>query len=191
MKRRNFIGGLAALIGLCATPQLNAYPISDEDIDDLFYDFFYKFNGFKISEMQKQFYDWYKKGYKIMSVGRQVGQTAFLLTLAAFLSLKGQNIIYATFNKNFKKHIESEFNKKQIVKDNNIKVDFITPHIDNVSGKNFDYILMDNCIYAERDLFYYVRVATHKHGKSSIRLQPFEIAISSFYPSFSLNTIEV
>jgi hypothetical protein len=116
MKRRNFIGGLLssiALIGTTIKAKAEEVKIIKSDEED-FYEFFHKFNGFPISKDQKMYYDWYNKDYKHMSMNRQTGTTTFLITLAAYKSLKNETVSYFTFSEYHRKYCVGIYKRNMI-----------------------------------------------------------------------------
>ena len=88
--------------------------VGEKSEKEKFCEFFEKFNGFPISKTQKDFFDWYKKDCKMISMGRRTGCSTFLRTLAAWESSKGKKVIYCTDSQNFTRDQYFEFRSKGI-----------------------------------------------------------------------------
>lgn len=156
MKRRNFIGALIssiALIGTTIKAKSEEVKIIRTDEDD-FYDFFYKFNGFPISDNQKLYYDWYNKDYKMMTMGRQTGTTVFLITLAAYKALKDEVVSYFTFSENHRRYCVGiykrnmiDFREKYPRKVWTQMEPFFLISSDGIRGKHLSIALFDNWSY--------------------------------------------
>jgi hypothetical protein len=176
MKRRSFLTGLlssSALLGVSLKSEaMNIVKPKTEE--EQFYEFFEKFNGFPISDQQKTFFNWYKKDYKMMTMGRQTGTTTFLITLSAWLSQKGQEVVYFSHTKFTEKLYRDIYYKNSI---RNLKISQINGHphpifISSSSdlpiiGRRYDYVLFDNCNYE------------------------FVYGIMAHHSGFSLKTIEI
>jgi hypothetical protein len=110
MKRRTFLGALGALflpmVAVAKTIVDNKITSPTEEED--FYQFFLNFNGFPINEMQKTAF---KQRYSNHNIGlrdRRSGVTTFLMTLAAWESLKGIAVILAHSNHCMKARVYRE-----------------------------------------------------------------------------------
>jgi hypothetical protein len=155
MKRRSFLTGLfasSALLGVSLKSEaMNILKPKTEE--EQFYEFFEKFNGFPISDLQKNYYDWYKKDYKMMSMGRQTGTTTFLITLSAWLSQKGKEVIYFSHTHYTEQLYRDIYCRNSI---QNLKISEINSHphpiflsTDKIGpiSRRYDYALFDNCDY--------------------------------------------
>lgn len=110
MKRRTFLGALGALflptVAVAKTIVENKITPPTEEED--FYQFFLNFNGFPINEMQKTAFKQRYSKYNIGSRNRRSGVTTFLMTLAAWESLKGSTVILAHSNLWMKERVYRE-----------------------------------------------------------------------------------
>lgn len=70
-----------------------------ESEDEKFYKFFENFNGFTINKWQMDVFISIGKSYRDLSIPRRKGMTTFALTYVAWLSLKGDDVIFATRNR--------------------------------------------------------------------------------------------
>ena len=100
MKRRSFLTGLLAsstLFGVTLkSDAMNI--IKPKTEEEQFYEFFEKFNGFPINELQKMMYIWYKHDYGIVTMGRQTGCSTFLITLGNWEGSKGKTVLHVSSN---------------------------------------------------------------------------------------------
>ena len=178
MKRRNFIGGILSVIGLGVVG--NKAQATDNQIlpiksnEDEFYLFFYRFNGFPINDNQKMFYDWYKKDYKMMTMGRETGTTVFLITLAAFQAFKGRVVSYYTFCHHHANYCNQVYNKNMDKYSNLTSekafTNYITPlfMVCGGEGRRTDLALFDNYSYSGYDAFSFTKkcmIDYYKHKK--------------------------
>lgn len=116
MKRRTFIGGLFASIGLVGT-SLEVKGEKEPIISDKhqnFYEFFHQFNGFPINNIQKTMYrqHCYDTPHKFLGFGRQYGVSTFLLTLAAWESMWGKNVLHCSSNQRLCDMMREKFERK-------------------------------------------------------------------------------
>jgi hypothetical protein len=114
MKRRNFIGGLFASSILFGTTLKASGPkpiVSSEE--EQFYTFFQKFNGFPIHDYQKTMFEWYKKDYKLMTMGRRTGVSVFMLTIAAWEAcIHNKNVVHFSSNQHLSELVKRQFREK-------------------------------------------------------------------------------
>jgi hypothetical protein len=100
------------------------------------------------------FYDWYKKDYKIMTMSRQTGTTTFLITLAAYKSLKNETVFYFTFEGYHRNHCVDIYKRNMINFRENfpkkvwtqMEPRFLT-NSDGIRGINPSIALFDNFSY--------------------------------------------
>jgi len=97
MKRRNFIKGTAAFVGLFGvgiTKAENSSKIEKLSDKEKFYKFFEKFNGFPINGKQKLTYKNIQKGNNCITAGRQYGMTTLLVTISAWEALNRKKVVH-------------------------------------------------------------------------------------------------
>lgn len=97
MKRRSFIGGILASIGLLGA-SFKAHG-SVPQSEDEFYNFFKKFNGYPINDNQKLMYRAYKEKWNHCSFNRRLGVSTFMITLAAYESYNGKRVVHFSSNR--------------------------------------------------------------------------------------------
>lgn len=130
MKRRSFIGGIFASIGLLGASfkAHGAVPVQSEDE---FYGFFEKFNGYPINDNQKLMYRAYKEQWNHCSFNRRLGVSTFMITLAAYESYNGKRVVH--FSSNW--HLRDRMNKSYDIK--------VYQNMDGKSPNNIDFINID------------------------------------------------
>lgn len=149
MGRRNSIGGLIssiALIGTTIKAKSEEVKIIRTDEDD-FYDFFYKFNGFPINEMQKRAFKARYSQYNMGIRNRRSGVSVFLMTLAAWEANRGKQVMLAHTTNELGRRVKIDyFNKCQRMGINPTPVDSLVAHDScdyNLCGRSWDIALYD------------------------------------------------
>lgn len=149
MKRRNFIGGLIssiALIGTTTKAKSEEVKIIRTE-DDNFYNFFYRFNGFPINEMQKRAFQARYSQYNMGTRIRRSGASVFLMTLAAWEANRGKQVMLAHTNNDLGRIVKIDyFNKCQKMGIIPTPVDSLVAHDSsdyNLCGRSWDIVLHD------------------------------------------------
>jgi hypothetical protein len=145
MKRRSFLTGLlasSALLGVTLkSDAMNI--IKSKTEDEQFYEFFEKFNGFPINSYQQMMYIWYKNDYGIVTLGRQMGVSTFLITLAAFLN-KTKHILHVSTNYRLAGYIQKIYLKNNNGRSNGVYFGWADQHGGKETDSFFDMVLYDN-----------------------------------------------
>jgi hypothetical protein len=184
MKRRSFLTGLlasSALLGVTLKSEVMNI-IKPKTGKEEFYEFFEKFNGFSINENQKLMYSWYTKDYGIVTLGRQMGVSTLLITLAAFLNkTKNTNVLHVSTNYKLAGYFQEIYLKNNNGISNGVYFGWADKHGGKETDGFFDIVLYDNSgDYAEMYNKYYSRI---NHGK-------FMLGTSDIDSDFKFNNIK-
>lgn len=146
MKRRSFLTGLFASWVLIGTLKSENVDIIDTKTEaEQFYEFFEKFNGFPINSYQQMMYIWYTNDYGIVTLGRQMGVSTFLITLTAFLNkTKNANVLHVSTNYRLAGHFQEIYLKNNNGISDGVYFGWADHHGGKETDSFFDIVLYDN-----------------------------------------------